>query len=122
MFKVHKKETTRPSNDVIALLLTLNRIHTSFCCLQMKCKCPLQQKVDKSNLTKPQIKKKTANIDFNKNPIREIYVYFIRENFCRRKVTNVSENISTFPRKVLLNKVFIFAVGEQVEFCQDKFL
>ena len=87
----------------------------------MNCKYPLRQKVDKSNLTKPQIKK-TANTDFNKNPIRGIYVYIITENFVEEKWRIFLKISALSSDKVFLNKVLVFAVGEQVEFCGDKFL
>ena len=66
--------------------------------------------------------KKTVNIHFNKNPIMGIYVYIIRENFVEEKWWIFLKISPLFPDKVILDKVFIFAVGVQVGFCGDKIL
>ena len=49
-------------------------------------------------------------------------MYVIRENFVKEKWRTFVKILALFPGKVFLDKVFIFAVREQVEFCGDKFL
>ena len=72
----------------------------------MNCKCPLRQKIDKSNLTKPQIKK-TANTDFNKNPIKGIYAYIIKEDFVEEKWRTFLKISALSSDKVFLNTVLL---------------
>ena len=43
-----------------------------------------------------------------------IYVYIVRENFVEEKWRIFLKISPLFPDKVFLDKVFIFAVGEQV--------
>ena len=49
-------------------------------------------------------------------------MYIIRVNFVEEKWRIFLKISALFPDKVFVNKVFIFAVGEQVEFCGDKCL
>ena len=49
-------------------------------------------------------------------------MYIIREYFVEEKWRIFQKISALFPEKVFLDKMFIFTVGEQVEFCGDKFL